>query len=386
MIGEDATMSNPPGAEALEARIAAALQTVRQLRPKLVRPIVVIGAGGIVRAAHLPAYEKAGFPVIGLLDRDKDKAAALAAEHGISHSLGSLAEAVSFAPRDAVFDIAVPASELVHILPHLPDGATALIQKPMGETLSEARRIRDICRAKHFIAAVNFSLRYSPNNLAVAALANCGLLGEIHDIEIQTSTYTPWHLWTFLASAPRLEILYHSIHYFDLIRSWLGDPQGVYARTEKNPHTKNLAATKTIAILNYGNAKRVFVATNHHHNFGPEHQHSFVQWEGVDGAARITMGVNLDYPTGKADSAEYAPRRSNASGWRQLPITGNNFPDAFMGAMGALQSFAEGSASTLPSHFEDAFHTMALVEALYRSSERPGEPLLENDETFTVED
>jgi len=373
MVGEDATMANPSSAETLDARIATALKTVRRPRPKLVRPIVVIGAGGIVRAAHLPASEKAGFPVIGLLDRDKDKAAALAAERGISHSLGSLAEAVSFAPRDAVFDIAVPASELVQILWHLPDGATALIQKPMGETLSEARRIRDICRA-------------NPNNLAVAALANCGLLGEIHDIEIQTSTYTPWHLWTFLASAPRLEILYHSIHYFDLIRSWLGDPQGVYARTEQNPHTANLAATKTIAILNYGNAKRVFVATNHHHNFGPEHQHSFVQWEGLDGAARITMGVNLDYPTGKADSAEYAPRRSNASGWRQLPITGNNFPDAFMGTMGALQSFAEGSASTLPSHFEDAFHTMALVEALYRSSERPGEPLLENDETFTVDD
>ena len=372
---EGLTVSNSSNAEILDARIAAALQTVHQPQPKLVRPIVVIGAGGIVRAAHLPAYEKAGFPVIALMDQDNDKAAALAAERGISNSLGSIPEAVSFAPRDAVFDVAVPASQLVHILPQLPDGATVLIQKPMGETLPEARRVRDICRAKHFIAAVNFSLRYSPNNLAVAALAKDGLLGEIHDIEIQTSTYTPWHLWTFLATAPRLEILYHSIHYFDLIRSWLGDPQDVYARTEKNPHTANLAATKTIAILNYGNAKRVFVATNHNHNFGPQHQHSFVQWEGLGGAARITMGVNLDYPSGKPDSAEYAPRPSNSSCWRQLPITGNNFPDAFMGTMGALQSFAEGSASILPSHFEDAFHTMALVEALYRSSERPGEPL-----------
>src|SRR6267378_689686 len=375
MVGEDATMSNPSSAETFDARIATALKTVRLPRPKLVRPIVVIGAGGIVRAAHLPAYEKAGFPVIGLLDRDKDKAAALAAERGISHSLGSLAEAVSFAPRDAVFDIAVPASELVHILPDLPNGATALIQKPMGEMLPEARRIRDICRAKHFIAAVNFSLRYSPNNLAIAALANCGLLGEIHDIEVQTATYTPWHLWTFLATAPRLEILYHSIHYFDLVRSWLGNPQGVYARTVKNPHTGNLAATKTIAILDYGHSKRVFIATNHNHNFGPEHQHSFVQWEGVNGAARITMGVNLDYPAGKPDIAEYAHRGSDSTRWRPVPVSGNNFPDAFMGTMGALQCFAEGSASTLPSHFEDAFQTMALVEALYRSSELPGEPL-----------
>ncbi len=65
----------------------------------------------------------------------------------------------------------------------------------------------------------------------------------------------------------------------------------------------------------------------------------------VSGAARITMGLNLDYPAGKP------------------------------GTMGALQCFAEGTASTLPSHFEDAFQTMALVEALYRSSDLPGEPL-----------
>jgi predicted dehydrogenase len=175
--------------------------------------------------------------------------------------------------------------------------------------------------------------------------------------------------------APRLEILYHSIHYFDLIRSWLGNPQTDYARTVKNPHSANLAATKTIAILDYGDSKRVFVATNHNHNFGPQHQHSFVQWEGLTGAARITMGVNLDYPTGKPDTAAYAERGPRSTGWRSIPVAGNNFPDAFMGTMGALQCFAEGSVPTLHSHYEDAFQTMALVEALYRSSKQAGEPL-----------
>jgi len=43
--------------------------------------------------------------------------------------------------------------------------------------------------------------------------------------------------------------------------------------------------------------------------------------------------------------------------------------------MGALQAFAEGSAPTLPSSFEDAFQTMALVEAAYRSSEKLAEPI-----------
>lgn len=344
------------------------LQSIRMPRPKQPRPIIVIGAGGIVRSAHLPAYAKAAFPVIGIMDARADCAESLAAERGIPNAFRTVAEAVRFAPPDAIFDVAVPASQLVPILPQLRDGAAVLMQKPMGETLEEAAAIREICRDKGLIASVNFSLRYSPNNLAVRALADAGMLGEIHDVEVQTSTFTPWHLWTFLATAPRLEILYHSIHYFDLIRSWLGNPISVSAKTVKSPHAAGLAATKTVAILNYGDSKRVFVATNHSHEFGDTHQHSFVQFEGLYGAARMTMGVNLDYPTGKPDTVEYARRGAVPASWTSIPIQGNNFPDGFMGTMGALQAYAEGSASSLPSSFEDAYETMALVEALYLSS------------------
>ena len=46
---------------------------------------------------------------------------------------------------------------------------------------------------------------------------------------------TPWHLWGWLAEIPRVEIVYYSIHYIDLIRSFLGDPAGVYAKTNKHP-------------------------------------------------------------------------------------------------------------------------------------------------------
>jgi predicted dehydrogenase len=350
-------------------------QSVSLPKPRQPRPIVITGAGEIVRAAHLPAYHKAGFPVIGLFDKDNAKAAALAAEFGVERSFDSIAEAVRFAPQDCVFDVAVPASQLAHILPELPARAAVLMQKPMGETLEEARQIRAICRKKELDASVNFSLRYSPNNLAAAALADAGLLGEIHDLEVQIATYTPWQRWNFLATAPRLEILYHSIHYFDLIRSWLGNPRGVIAKTLRNPQTPDLAATKTVAILDYGDDMRVFVATNHNHNFGPSRQLSFVQWEGTAGAARISMGSNLGYPKGKPDTLEYAKRGSEDAQWQSLPLLGNNFPDGFIGTMGALQAYVEGSSSSLPTHYEDAFQTMALVEALYRADRRDGEPI-----------
>lgn len=340
--------------------------------PRSPRPIVIIGAGGIVRAAHLPAYAKAGFPVVALADPVAGRAEELAMSIG-ARGFTSVADAVAFAPPDAVFDIAVPASQLLGILEQLPARAVLLMQKPMGETLAEARAIRDLCRTRSFIAAVNFQLRFAPNHLGVVALANAGVLGELHDLEINVRIYTPWQLWTFLAQAPRLEILYHSIHYLDLARAWFGTPRGIYAKTVRNSQTPALAATKSTLLLDYGDARRVLITTNHGHNFSGSQQ-SFALWEGTDGAVRMTMGVNLDYPTGEPDTLSYA-LRNDAAGWQNVPVRGNWFPDAFVGSMGSLQSFVEGSARTLPTSVEDAYETMALVEAAYRSSERGGEPL-----------
>ena len=342
--------------------------------PRFPRPICVIGAGGIVRAAHLPAYARAGFPVIALMDRNLVEAKSVAQQYEIAHVFGDLGELLQFAPQDAVFDIAVPASQLSAILAELPHGAAVLMQKPMGETLEQAREIREICRSRNFTAAVNFQLRFAPNHLGAVALAQAGVLGELHDLEINVRTYTPWQLWSFLATAPRLEILYHSIHYLDLVRSWLGEPAGVYAKTVRNPQCGSLAPTKSTILLDYGDAKRVLITTNHGHDFGPAHQQSYAQWEGTAGAIRMAMGVNLNYPTGEPDTLSYALREPKAS-WQDVPLSGNWFPDAFMGSMGSLQAYLEGSSATLPTHFEDAYRTMALVEAAYRSSDKGGEPV-----------
>jgi predicted dehydrogenase len=349
--------------------------SVKPPLPAVPRPIVILGAGGIVRAAHLPAYEKAGLPVISIADIEPGKAASLASQYNVPQSFDSVAAAVQSAPRDVVFDLAVPPSQLLDVLPLLPMGSAVLMQKPMGETIEEARLIRELCHERSFTAAVNFQLRYAPNHLGVEALARKGVLGELHDIEVQVRTYTPWHLWAFLAKAPRLEILYHSIHYLDLIRSWLGLPYSIYAKTIRHPTNLQLAPTKSVMILDYGDDKRVFIATQHGHDIARSSQCSFVQWEGTHGIIRMGMGVNLDYPAGQHDTLSYVERNGTLEEWQDIPVAGDWFPDAFIGSMGALQAYVEGSASFLPGNVDLAYETMAMVEAAYRSSERGGEPL-----------
>jgi predicted dehydrogenase len=342
-------------------------------RPRTARPIVIAGAGGIVENAHLPAYALAPFPVLAIADSVPGKAQALATRFGVEHAFDSVAELVRFAPADAIYDIAVPAAIALSVLEQLPDGVPVLLQKPMGETLDQARRIRDLCRAKRLIAAVNFQLRYAPSILAARSLQGEGLLGEVHDMEIQVRTLMPWEQWSFLAKAPRLEVLYHSIHYVDLVRSWFGNPRSVFAKTVRNPGTPGLQATKTILCMDYGDWRRVFIATNHNYRFGEQYERAFVQWEGTRGAMRATLGVILDYPRGKADLLESSTEQNPT--WVTHPIDGQWFPHAFAGVMGSLQAFVEGSASFLPTSIDDAFQTMQVVEAIYSASSHGGEPI-----------
>jgi predicted dehydrogenase len=336
--------------------------------PKEPLPIVILGSGGIVRDAHLPAYRQASFPVAAVVDLQLDKAKKLAEDFNVPVALDSIAEAIRVTPPNRIFDIAVPAGAIAGILRQLPQGAAVLIQKPMGNNLAEAEEIVSICREKQLTAAVNFQLRYAPVMLAAKEIAATGALGDVHDMEIRVSDFMPWDLWSFLATSPRLEILYHSIHYVDLVRSWFGNPARVLAKTVRNPHTPKLAATKSVILMDYGDWKRVFITTNHNHAY-LDSQSSYVQWEGTEGALHAVMGVNLDYPHGKPDSLTYA---RPGEGWTQLPTQGNWFPDAFVGSMGSLQAYITGASSELPTRVEDALDTMRAVEAAYLSSEDDG--------------
>jgi predicted dehydrogenase len=336
-------------------------------------PIVIIGAGGIVRSAHLPAYAKVRFPVFAVADPVPGRATEVAIEFGVDRAFESVEDCIRAAPREVVFDVAVPASQLLSVIPLLPDGAAVLLQKPMGESLAEARAIRDLCRAKHLTAAVNFQLRFAPTMLQARVLHGRGILGTLHDMEVQVRTLMPWAQWTFLASAPRLEVLYHSIHYIDLVRSWLGNPIAVYGKTVRNPGTPTLQATKSVIVMDYGDWNRAFIATNHNYRFGDEMERAFVQWEGTEGAMRATLGVILDYPKGKPDELRYSTALHPH--WKNELVSGHWFPDAFAGVMGSLQAYIEGAIDTLPTCVDDAYQTMQVVEAFYRASEGNPEPI-----------
>lgn len=337
-------------------------------RPTAPRPIVIIGAGGIVADAHLPAYRLAGFPVAGLFDLNGERAKAVAETWGIP-AFYSLEQAI--ATPNAVYDLALPPGAHLDVLPKLPDGAAALLQKPMGRDLGEATAILNLCRQKQLKAAVNFQLRFSPMMLAVADAVNRGWLGRLIDVEVHLNLVTPWHLFPFLKGMPRVEIAVHSIHYLDTIRALLGNPTGVHARTLGHPAT-DLAQTRTSALFDFAADQRVTFSINHNHDFGRRFQDASFRFEGTEGAAMVKLGLLLNYPEGEPDELWITRRGGD---WTQVPLSGKWFPHAFIGTMSNLQRVASGEDATLVTSVEDAWHTMALAEAAFESAARPATPV-----------
>jgi predicted dehydrogenase len=338
-------------------------------RPSRPRPIVIVGAGGIVRTAHLPAYRTLGLPVAGLYDVRPEAARETARQFGIDTVFDGLEQAA--ATPGAVFDLAVPGDQVLGVLARIPAGSPVLIQKPLGEDLAAALAIRALCRERHLAAAVNFQLRFSPGVLALRDLLERGRLGDAVDVEVRLVVEQPWQLWAFLEGAPRLEVLYHSIHYLDAIRSLVGEPRGVYCRVVRHPEYPELRDVRSSIILDYGERIRCSLSLNHTHRQGPRHRASQLKLEGTAGAALLTLGVNLAYPSGGPDALEVAL----GGDWQRVPLRGSWFVEAFEGPMSNLQRFVAGEDAVLHTCVEDAVKTMALVEACYESSARGATPV-----------
>ena len=339
--------------------------------PSAPKPIVLIGAGEIMRVAHLPAYAKAGLTVAGVTDLDPARSHALAQDFAIPRVFPSVAEA-ALSGTGVVYDIAVPPHAITTVLPDLPDGAAVLIQKPMGADLAQARAIRQICRDKRLKAAVNFQLRFSPMMMLARQAVAAGLIGDPLEIEVHLNIYTPWHLFPFLLPMPRVELLVHSVHYLDSIRAVFGTPKGVFARSLPDPRAPGLAQSRTSVLLDYGDLRRGVMSINHNHQGGRQFQSAWFRIEGTSGALMVKLGVCFDYPRGEADEVWFCP---NGGAWAQVPLTGNWFIEAFMGPMRNLQRFDAGQDAALFSGVEDAFHSMALVEACFASMALPSVPL-----------
>lgn len=327
--------------------------------------IGIIGCGGIVNYAHLPAYREAGFKVVACYDQNPEAAQRTATEHEIRRVAASVEEILNDPAIDIV-DIAVtPWAQAAIAKEAIAAGKHVLCQKPLADSFASAVELVDISQAQGVHVAVNQQMRWDAGIAVSKQLIEQGAIGIPADVRIETSVRTPWHMWPWMANSPRLEIMYHSIHYQDSLRYLCGDPAAVSSLHSRWPGQPEVGETRTLTTFIYDDDRRVTIDVNHHN--WSEDAYARFRFLGTEGIIEGTLGLLYDYPTGRVDTLRYASRQE-PDRWHDAALTTWWIPDAFVGPMASLMTAIQTDGEPVTSA-KDNLGTLQTVFAAYRSAE-----------------
>jgi predicted dehydrogenase len=326
--------------------------------------IGIVGAGEIVNAAHLPAYRRAGFRVVGITARPLTPAQETARSFDIPRVYPDL-DALLADPAVEVVDIAVPAVAQPEIaLAVVRCGKHVLCQKPLAPSYAQAKAMVEAARAHGVKLAVNQNGRWTPALRASRTLIRRGLLGTPTLALFESSRwglgYSSW-----LATVDQQIILYSAIHFLDALRFLFGMPETVYATGSRYPGQREIGETLTLITLEYASGLRASVLDSQQ-NWTGEPFLTY-RFEGTDGVIHGTIGMHANYPRGQPDTLHF---RAKAYGdvWFSPKLKGQWIPDAFVGTMGEfLEAIEQGHEP--PHSGADNLVTLQIVFAAYRSME-----------------
>lgn len=334
-----------------------------RLPRNLQRGIGIVGAGEIVAGAHLPAYKLAGFNVLGIANRTRDRAEKLAQQFNIPNVYNNLDEMLT---NDAIeiVDIAVaPWVQYDLAVSAARAGKHLLCQKPLHEELHDAHRLVDIVTEQGVKLAVNQQLRWDGRVRAVHQILREGWIGFPTMGTINVFIHNPWNL-VFMQSSKYQEIMYHSIHYLDTIRYLFGEPDRLFCSTGSKPSRGRGAETRSTTVLDYTGGQTVLVHCSTD-NLTDKPLASF-RFEGSDG---VVTG-EFDLFTGGGGNPELLSiysRKLDPSPSTTISIPERRVPHAFVGPMASLMCAIEDNADPDPSGM-DNLGTLRLVHAAYTSA------------------
>lgn len=328
--------------------------------------IGIVGAGGIVKTGHLPAYKNAGFNVSAIYDKDRSRAEALALEFGIPKVCHSLDEILGNSSLE-IIDIAVPPDvQSVIVRQAVREGKHLLCQKPLARNAKEAKILIEAAEAAAVKLAVNVSMRWGPANRELANLVRHGAIGQIRSVLFDVKYYEDWKVWPWLLRSDRLLILLDMIHILDFTRTLIGEPLAVQARYGRAPDSDVAGETWADVRLRYGN--QVVVRYDEDCRIPPEQTAARFKVEGTQGTVVGTFGVYYNLPSGKADTLKLIPAGGEYTKVPEPELPGRWVPDAFSETMRSLMVAIENNSEPCNSG-RDHVQTLSLIDSIYSAGE-----------------
>jgi predicted dehydrogenase len=196
---------------------------------------VLAGCGGISRAWLKAIETMPDVRIGGFVDLNRQAAEERAEEFGWAGvPTGSDLSAMLQAVRpDCVFDCTIPEAHVEVTLAALAHGCHVLGEKPLADSMQNARRSVAAAAEAGKTYAVIQNRRYDPNLLRLCDFLVSGAIGRI--TTVNADFYIGAHFGGFRDHMRHVLLLDMAIHTFDTARKLSGaDPQAVYCH-EWNP-------------------------------------------------------------------------------------------------------------------------------------------------------
>lgn len=196
---------------------------------------VVLAGCGNMSQTWLKAANSLGLEMVGFVDLFEESARNRAEGSGWPQARTGtdLQKMLHETAPDLVFDCTVPEAHTGVTLTALRSGCHVLGEKPMADSLENARRMVEAARQAGKIYAVIQNRRYDPNVRRLKEFINSGRLGPL--TTLNSDFYLGAHFEGFRLKMAHVLLVDMAIHTFDIARFISGaDPVSVYCK-EWNP-------------------------------------------------------------------------------------------------------------------------------------------------------
>ena len=197
--------------------------------------VVHVGCGGISNAWFGALKNRADVEVVGLVDLDIAAAGKCAAKHGLtSVETGTDLEAMLRKTKpDAVFDCTVPEAHVAVTTLALKHGCHVLGEKPLAESMPNARRMVAAAKEAGRTYAVMQNRRYMTNIQALRRFLDTQAIGRV--TTVYSDFFIGAHFGGFRDKMPHVLLLDMAIHTFDAARYLTGAAAKTALAHEWNP-------------------------------------------------------------------------------------------------------------------------------------------------------
>ncbi|MGW2236547.1 Gfo/Idh/MocA family protein [Streptomyces sp. NPDC001759] len=197
--------------------------------------IGVLGAARITERALVDPARAAGHRLVAVAARDRSRAEAFAAEHGVERVVGSYADLLADPEVEAVYN---PLANGLHgpwNLAALAAGKHVLTEKPSASNAEEAAEVREAAAKAGTVFMEGFHYLFHPVTRRLHELLDSGELGYLRRVETLVAIPAPEDTdprWSLpLAGGAVMDLGCYSLHAQRMLAPWAGGaPRLVSAR------------------------------------------------------------------------------------------------------------------------------------------------------------